>query len=316
MNTSLRLGVDLTPVLPGGENGGAGVWALGLVRGLAEARPDWHLELLTGSLNDEFLSQLDRSNVSRVVTDHWPESSPQKPAERPHLRRVFNALPGAVRVRLKQVFEPSLPHQPQPPHRRWDLLLCPFTAPFFWESGVPCVSLVHDLQYRDYPEFFSEQDRALRAAHFRRACDCASRLVVASSFVRDSVLTAASIKPSKVSKIPIRCDRPPSQNENRLEQIKSCGLFPGNYLIYPANLWPHKNHRMLLIALSIFHVRNPGNRLQLALTGNTLQSGERLRQEALGAGARSQGTLHWICLGWRHGQPARECTGHGLPFSL
>ncbi len=39
--------VDLTPVLPGGENGGAKVFVLELLRGLAAQAPQTRLVLLT-----------------------------------------------------------------------------------------------------------------------------------------------------------------------------------------------------------------------------------------------------------------------------
>ena len=288
---SLRLGVDLTPVLPGGENGGARVWVLELVRALARKRPDWHFQLLTCSLNHEFLSPLDRPNVSRALTDQGPVPKREKEVNWPHLRRLWGVLPRSPRVRLKKILNAPFRHQPLHPSRKWDLLFCPFTAPFFWEPSTPCVCLVHDLQYRDYPEFFSRQDRASRDTHFREACDRSARLVVASNFVRDSVIRAGGIDPEKVLRIPIRRDQRSRQNGNGAERVRRFGVSPGSYLIYPANLWPHKNHRMLLTAFGIFQARNPGNQIHLVLTGNTLERGEALREELLALGLGSKVSL-------------------------
>src|SRR6476620_6983440 len=63
--------VDLTPVLPGGENGGAKVFVLELLRRLAERAPKTQFVLLTQAAAHEELGTLDRANVRRVmVLDH------------------------------------------------------------------------------------------------------------------------------------------------------------------------------------------------------------------------------------------------------
>src|SRR5438876_12411388 len=59
--------VDLTPVLPGGENGGAKVFVLELIRRLAENAPRTQFVLLTQASAHEELAGLDRQNVRRVI---------------------------------------------------------------------------------------------------------------------------------------------------------------------------------------------------------------------------------------------------------
>jgi hypothetical protein len=49
--------------------------------------------------------------------------------------------------------------------------------------------------------------------------------------------------------------------------IAPFGLQSGRYLIYPANFWEHKNHKMLLVAFSMYVRRNPAVGLKLVLTG-------------------------------------------------
>src|SRR3954469_12872299 len=59
--------VDLTPLLPGGENGGAKVFTVGLVRELAAAHPQTRFILLTQAASHDELAALDSPNVTRVV---------------------------------------------------------------------------------------------------------------------------------------------------------------------------------------------------------------------------------------------------------
>ncbi len=59
--------VDLTPVLPGGENGGAKVFVLELLRRLAERAPKTQFVLLTQAAAHKELGTLDRANIRRVM---------------------------------------------------------------------------------------------------------------------------------------------------------------------------------------------------------------------------------------------------------
>src|ERR1700687_4384980 len=59
--------VDLTPVLPGGENGGAKVFVLELLRRLAERAPQTQFVLLTQASAHEELAALDSANVRRLM---------------------------------------------------------------------------------------------------------------------------------------------------------------------------------------------------------------------------------------------------------
>ena len=61
--------VDLTPVRPGGENGGAKVFALRLIPLLSRLTPNWEFVLLTTRLSDTELAALDASNVRRYCVD-------------------------------------------------------------------------------------------------------------------------------------------------------------------------------------------------------------------------------------------------------
>jgi hypothetical protein len=57
-----NVAVDLTPVLPGGENGGAKVFVLELIRGMAELYPDCTFTLL--------IREESKKELSIVVSDN------------------------------------------------------------------------------------------------------------------------------------------------------------------------------------------------------------------------------------------------------
>src|ERR1700681_1261120 len=86
------IAVDLTPVLPGGENGGAKVFVLELLRRLAEIAPQVEFVLLTRATAHEELAPLDSTNVRRLmVLDMSPALSSLGTKV---LSRVLAHLPG------------------------------------------------------------------------------------------------------------------------------------------------------------------------------------------------------------------------------
>ena len=253
--------IDLTPVMPGGANGGAKLVALAILRGLKALEPGWRQVVLTRTSNDAYLRTVLPDALCLPVVD--------------------DAGRGAVHHGL-----PDLPDG-----ERADLLFCPFTAVFHPLPGVPTVALVHDIQYAHYAAFFSPQEREERDRNFRSALLHADRLVTVSDFVRGTVLDHAGVEPDRVVSIHNSlADRlPPVDMDAAAGVLTRFGLRDQGYLIYPANPWPHKNHHMLLTAFGMYAARHPGSSLRLVLTGALSDPrGERLRETvaAMGLGDR------------------------------
>ena len=61
--------------------------------------------------------------------------------------------------------------------------------------------------------------------------------------------------------------------------LKTHGLDKRQFMFFPSNFLPNKNHRMLLTAYNIFTARNPKSRLDLVLTGSYMQKGNSLRND-------------------------------------
>ena len=268
-----RVVIDLTPVLPGGENGGAKIMTLELIRHLAQAAPGCRFFLLTSGQNHQELAALDAPNVSRVRIDNpGPMLSPSQNLVirlRAALRR---AVPASMLKRLASLYHRSLGQMPRGMSLlhslEADLLFCPFTALNFYDPSVPVVSVVYDLQYRYYPEFFDPADLQERDRSFRDACLKASYIVSISQYVRKTILENAAVVPERIETIPIllphRLQRPsPATME---EVLRSLGLRADAFLLYPANFWRHKNHERLLEAFRTY-LASHGADIKLVLTG-------------------------------------------------
>lgn len=259
MNRSLStIAVDLTPVLPGGENGGAKIFVLELLRRLAKMAPQTQFVLLTQAASHEELAILDRPNMRRLMVVGPVVSNSLRPrlmglASRisPHLparlRGVVNRLGYKLNTALKRGGAGSLLRDMSA-----DLLFCPFTAPTYFESGIPTVCTIYDLQYKTYPEFFAAEDVANRERTFTEACRRATALTAISDYSRDSAIAHGSIDPARIRTIHLRiAQRIAPGVEHDKSILGRLGLSPQRYLIYPANFWKHKNHEMLLTAFGM-----------------------------------------------------------------
>ena len=91
--------VDLTPVLPGGENGGAKVFVLELLRGLAAQAPQMRFVLLTRVETHDELAVLDGPNVERRLVLGAAQPTPARPALWVRVaHRLARYLPGRIRA--------------------------------------------------------------------------------------------------------------------------------------------------------------------------------------------------------------------------
>jgi glycosyltransferase involved in cell wall biosynthesis len=275
------IAVDLTPVLPGGENGGAKVFVLELLRRLAERTPQTQFVLLTQAAAHEELAALDSTNIRRVMV--LDPSAP--PIFRSLATRVFSRLlahlPGRLRpiaerlgysalISLKRTGSRSLLRD-----LNVDLLFCPFTAPTYFEFAIPTVCVIYDLQYKTYPEFFAPEDVAHRNRTFIEAARRSTALAAISNYSREMAISVGKLDPASIKTIHLHISQHSLRNASRDESILSrLRLTAGKYVIYPANFWKHKNHEMLLTAFGLARRSGLADDIRLVCTG---APGERQR---------------------------------------
>jgi len=282
-----RVAVDLTPLVPGGDNGGAKPLAIELLGRLAAVAAPCEFVLLTNAGSHAELAALDAPNVRRLCVSE-PSAAPTVSLRRALQARAVLArlLPEPVLRRLGAWYAGRTAAPPQTSLLRQlaaDLLFCPFTGALFYDPAIPVVSLVHDLQYLAYPEFFSPADRAERDRHFRQVCRVAARIVCVSEFTRAAVLEHSGLAADRVVTIP-------SAPHRRLPPPAAAPApAPGRYLLYPANFWRHKNHELLLIAFGIYRAAHPHSDLKLVLTGAPSP-----RRDELQAAVRRMGLAAWV----------------------
>ncbi|MFZ5425338.1 MAG: glycosyltransferase family 4 protein [Thermodesulfobacteriota bacterium] len=248
--------VDLLPLLPGGANGGAKVFTLSLLETMAAMAPDWTFVLAANPDAIAELREYETANLKIVPADRkWHVKTPSKLLGRPI-----------------------------------DAWFCPFTRPYFQRADIPLVSIIYDLQYHYYPQFFTDAEARSRDQTFQLAARRAARLACISDYVRKTVLEYGNLPPEKVRTVhiclPERLSVP--SDEDAAAVLSRLGLSRGQYLIFPANFWPHKNHAVLLTAFGLFAASHPGSKLKLVLTGADTGLAQELKRAVASMGLQGR----------------------------
>ena len=155
---------------------------------------------------------------------------------------------------------------------RYKLDIVWFTVDSAVPLRVPFIATVWDLEHRKQPYFpevsvtgwtWGEREQTFRAVLPR-----ASFIVTGTQVGKEEIVHYYGVNPNNVRVVPF----PVARKELReisldvpvvLEKYR----IKGEFLLYPAQFWPHKNHIGLLRALDVLR-RRDGLRMNLVLTGS------------------------------------------------
>lgn len=151
----------------------------------------------------------------------------------------------------------------------FDVLLAPIYTTRLLLYGRPFVFTLHDLQERYFPEYFSFAQRLWRAWSNRVLTQRAAGVICESNHVRLDIEKFLHVDASRIFVIP----GPPASellsanvDERALSRVKALLSLPDEYVLYPAQFFPHKNHVNLVRALALVGDRFP--RAHLIFTGD------------------------------------------------
>jgi glycosyltransferase involved in cell wall biosynthesis len=152
---------------------------------------------------------------------------------------------------------------------RLDVLLCSY--PFEAELAFPRarqIVVIPDCQHESFPDFFSPEALRGRCNSFARAREGAGAIATLSEHARQTVLNHSSARCRDVFLMsPALCSEWEHPSVEHLTEGERALLPRGDYFLFPANLWPHKNHRRLLRAFALF-LQKVGRPVELVLTGH------------------------------------------------
>jgi glycosyltransferase involved in cell wall biosynthesis len=164
-----------------------------------------------------------------------------------------------------------------------DVMHFPVTVPIP-RTRLPHVVTLMDVQHHDLPHNFSRAERELRRFTYDRAARRADAVVTLSEYSRGRIVEVLGIPPERVEPVHLGIDHErfsPERGDDDERLLAPLGL-ERPFVLYPANLWPHKNHERLVDAFA----RVDDADLELLLTGRTYGRLEALLARARAAGAR------------------------------
>ena len=196
-------------------------------------------------------------------------------------RLHFKPLPGApVRTVERALFLPILDalHRPvmemldAPVARAMsaecDIIYFPEVYLGVYGLRVPSVVSSHDLQQFHFPEFFSWPQRRARKVLFGATMHHGTVIQASSSFIKQDILRFYSDvrTPDDIVVIREGVDFDTFANAVAEPTLRERYRLPEEFLFYPAQLWPHKNHLRVLQASK--RLRDERDlRIPLVLTG-------------------------------------------------
>lgn len=262
IQSSLRIAIDLTPLRVGGENGGAKVLVLTLIKQFQKLAPHHHFLLLTAPWNHSEIKQYETDNTECLLVSNLTENP------KPNQSGLFSKLLQKIWNKISIKLIDSINQSTLLKKHNINLLFCPFSAPTYAEKGIPVVAIAYDLQHLDYKFFFTPQEQQHRTKFITELLRKSQKIICISDFTRQSFIKYFQAPSEKFAVIPISIhERLTKLNDNIVkENLINLGLAERKYIFYPANYWPHKNHRMLLTAYGIYKKHLPDG-LDLVFTG-------------------------------------------------
>ncbi|MCK4761716.1 MAG: glycosyltransferase family 4 protein [Candidatus Aminicenantes bacterium] len=155
-----------------------------------------------------------------------------------------------------------------------DLYFCPFGALWPRPIPVPAVVTIVDMQDKYYPQFFTKEALRNREIYRDTSIRIAGRVITISHFSKESIVQYHPASRNKIDVAYLAADpcfsAPPRSPEPGIR-------LPDNFIFYPANRWPHKNHHNLLKALLILKEQHR-LKVNCLLTGFDVPNGYPLQQ--------------------------------------
>ena len=134
-----------------------------------------------------------------------------------------------------------------------DVLYTPSNFLFPYNINAKTIISVHDIQHIQYPWQFSKFQALNRKIHFELSAANANFFLVNNEHLKKELAQKLNIRPEKIFTVNECIDTTAfSQRQGNLDILKKYNL-PNEFLFFPAQFLPHKNHITVLRALLLLN---------------------------------------------------------------
>lgn len=119
------------------------------------------------------------------------------------------------------------------------------------------VNVVHDIMHRYEPQFKESSSMGrgkFRDRLFSSFCESSAIVLVDSEVGKQQLMESYGASPSKIGVLPyIAPDHIVNYDDQPNQQYFKDLKLPRKFIFYPAQFWPHKNHKILIEAAKLLH---------------------------------------------------------------
>jgi glycosyltransferase involved in cell wall biosynthesis len=280
----VRVGISLLTLVPG-ISGGSETYARELVRALGRVGQHTYrmfLPTIAGDVDGLPAEVVGEYRASRSTAGRLAAMA-QAAAFGRRIRRRFEGL---------------------------DALHFPLTVMIPRVTAPPAVTTVLDLQHEFLPQFFSRGERAYRRAVYGWSVRRSERVITISHHAAYAVIERLRVPEHHVRPIHLGIDH---------RVFRPADEPRGQFLLYPAREWPHKNHARLFTAFAELRRRHPDLELFLTAYAGVVPEGVRslghVSRDELVRLYRTAAALVFPSLYEGFGQPPLEAMACGCPVA-
>ncbi len=233
-NQRLKIGIEMKQTVLG-HAGGIAVLMRGVFQELMKQHPEHDYTVYCTVFNRSLLEPLPASVTVHTLPYDTYLKEVDRLAHEAKLDVLFRAYPLEERITF-------------PSHRQ--------------------IFLIPDIQHEYLPEFFSPEHLRSRRAAFTQALSSAGAIAAISEYARRSLLQQECTQCRDIFLMTPALPREQQEAARQDLTERERHLIPTEeFFLFPANLWPHKNHRRLCqaFALLLEQTRRP---LRLVFTGH------------------------------------------------
>jgi glycosyltransferase involved in cell wall biosynthesis len=150
--------------------------------------------------------------------------------------------------------------------RTSDVFYYPSTIARMFNSRIPTVLSLHDLQHLHYPEYFDADELHFRSVVYPLSANAVSSVQASTDYMKNDFLRHLPLRPDQVFVVSEGVDLQRFSRDRDRTPLVTRFALPERFILYPAQLWHHKNHLTLLEALRILRDENAAD-VPLVLTG-------------------------------------------------
>jgi glycosyltransferase involved in cell wall biosynthesis len=275
-HSGMRIGVNLIPLRPG-QMGGLEFYVRSLLSHLLAVDAHSHYFLFTAWWNHQaldfpqgryqkILAVSESANADPPLEGGTKGSGPWGVLPRlPLLRKIASTRPADLHSWARDL--------------KLDLWFCPMINLDPRQLPLPTVVTIPDIQQEYYPEFFTQAELSQRALMYKPSCEDATAVITISNYSKEDMIARYGLPPEKVhcTYLAGGMMSSPSATGPSTETVRQPHRLPQRFALYPANMWPHKNHHMLVLALHRLR-KTYGVTLPLVLTGDDLGQWTKLQE--------------------------------------